>query len=198
MKPMKLTFNAIVMQYLLLGTCFVIIGGIVWISIAANDLLTAKAMEVDHRRTDAELAQEELVGLDNLRNNLDNNADVVNKTKEIVATAEQYHFQDQVIQDLTVYAKQAKIEIIGYDFGSSPGAKVAPTKGVATPSNVPPKTLVTVRLQNDIPYTSFLRFLMSIEQNVTKMQLTGLTLQPVDKSPTNVQGPIIELEVFIQ
>jgi hypothetical protein len=30
------------------------------------------------------------------------------------------------------------------------------------------------------------------------MQLTGLTLQPVDKSPTNVQGPIIELEVFIQ
>lgn len=205
MKIKALSFNAVMMQYLLITLCLLLVGGIVYLSMQANQLLTAKATEVDHAKSDAELAQQELIGLQGLKSSLADNADVVKKTSEVVSTASQYKFQDQVIQDLSAYAQKAGVEIISYDFGTTPGSKVVATPQAGTtqskstsPANVPPKTLVTVRLQNDIPYENFLKFLMSIEQNLTKMQLTGIALQPIDKKPSNIQGPIIELEVFLQ
>ncbi len=203
MKLKTPAFSAITVQYLLIAQCLILVGGIVFISIKANEVLSAKATEVDHVHSDAELAQQELVGLKSLQSNLKENADVVAKTNEIVSIAKQYKFQDQVIKELSAYAQKSGVEIIGYDFGSTPGSKViaTPTQGAApaptTNANVPPKTKVVVRLRNDISYNNFLKFLMSIEQNLTKMQLTGITLQPIDKNPSNVQGPVIELEVFI-
>ncbi|MFZ2494203.1 MAG: hypothetical protein WAW60_00320 [Candidatus Saccharimonadales bacterium] len=203
MKLKTPAFSAITVQYLLIALCLILVGGIVFISIKANEVLSAKATEVDHVHSDAELAQQELVGLKSLQSNLKENADVVAKTNEIVSIAKQYKFQDQVIKELSAYAQKSGVEIIGYDFGSTPGSKViaTPTQGAApaptTNANVPPKTKVVVRLRNDISYNNFLKFLMSIEQNLTKMQLTGITLQPIDKNPSNVQGPVIELEVFI-
>ena len=204
MRLSKISLNAITMQYLLMILCIGLIGAILWVSLLANNILTTKATEVDHIHIDAELVQQELVGLQGLKTSLDENSELVKKTNEVVSIASQYKFQDQVIQDLSAYAEKANVSIVGYDFGSTPGAKVVATPqagaqtAAPTPANIPPKTLVTVRLQNDVPYTNFLKFLMSIEQNVTKMQLTGITLQPIDKNPNNIQGPIIELEVFIQ
>lgn len=53
-------------------------------------------------------------------------------------------------------------------------------------------------INKDVPYDSLLRFLKSIEQNITKMQLTGIALQPHPTEPNIILAPTIELEVFLR
>ena len=186
--------TAVTVQYGLITLIVLLIGAIVGIFFLAQTVMSQKALSTDHYRTDAELAQEEIVRLKQLETILKNEQVTIQKTARIVAQSQEYQFQDQVINDVTAYAKRNNIEVISFDFGMKPGA--AP-QGVASGS-AQQKTIVTVQLSNDIPYDSFLRFLRSLEQNITKMQLTGIALQPNPTRSNVVLAPTIELEVFLR
>ncbi len=169
--------------------------GIVFIFLTAQDILTRKAVETDHARIDAELAQEDISRLKQLRTTLEANKDTIDKTAQIVAESQSYNFQDQVIADITSYADEAGVGILGFDFGVKPGE--APAAG-KTSKNTLRRTLVSIQLSNNIPYGSLLKFVKSIEQNVTKMQLTGINFQPKKDDPTLVLGSTIEIEVYLR
>lgn len=188
----KLT--AVTLQYAFISLIILLIGGIVGIFFLAQTFMSQKALSTDHYRIDAELAQEEIVRLKQLETILKTEKSTIDKTARIVAQSQAYQFQDQVITDITAYAKQNNIEVLSFDFGAKPGA--AP-QGTGTGS-AQQKTIVTVQLNNDIPFDSFLRFLKSVEQNITKMQLTGIALQPNVTKPNLILAPTIELEVFLR
>lgn len=205
MKSMKFTLNAITLQYLLIVACIIVAGGIVWIFIQATDILSAQAKEVNHVKIQAELAQDEIVRLRQLKINLAEDKDIINKTAQIVSESQQYKFQDQLINELSQYAAQAGIGIDAYNFGSKPGEYVTSTPNAAgatstpsTSSKVPPKTLVTITMQDDASYTSFLKFIKSIEKNISKMQLTGINIAPNLKKPGVIRKTVIEIEVFLR
>ncbi len=186
--------TAVTLQYGLMALIVLLIAGIVGIFFLAQTVMSQKALSTDHYRTDAELAQEEIVRLQQLKTILKDEQDTIEKTARIVAQSQQYQFQDQVINDLTSYAKRNNIEVLSFDFGLKPGASAQNSGSGSTQ----PKTIVTVQLSNDIPYTSFLLFLKSLEQNITKMQLTGIALQPNVTKPNLILAPTIELEVFLR
>lgn len=186
--------TAVTLQYGLIALIVLLVGGIIGIFFLAQTVMSEKALSTDHYRTDAELAQEEIVRLQQLRTILKNEQNTIEKTARIVAQSQEYQFQDQVINDVTAYAKQNNIEVLSFDFGAKPGA--AP-QGAASGSTQT-KTIVTVQLNNDIPYDSLLKFLKSLEQNITKMQLTGIALQPNVTKPNLILAPTIELEVFLR
>ncbi|MEO5691414.1 MAG: hypothetical protein ABIQ64_04460 [Candidatus Saccharimonadales bacterium] len=186
--------TAITLQFGLIALIVLLVGGIIGIFFLAQTVMSQKALSTDHYRTDAELAQEEIVRLQQLKSILKNDQGTIEKTARIVAQSQQYQFQDQVINDVTSYAKRNNIEVLSFDFGLKPGAAAQdPTSG-----STQQKTIVKVQLSNDIPYDSFLRFLKSLEQNITKMQLTGIALQPNVTQPNLILAPTIELEVFLR
>lgn len=187
-------FNATTLQYTFIGLIIVMIGNVIGIFLLAQHIMGQKALATDHARIDAELAQEELVRLQQLKSNLAKDKATIDKTARIVAQSQQYEYQDQVVKDINSYAKQYGIDILSYDFGAKPG--VAPNS--STGGSTQQKSIVQVQLNDGIPYTSFLKFLKSIEENITKMQLTGIALQPNAADPSLVQGSTIEIEVFLR
>lgn len=192
----SLRFNAVTLQYLLITGCVAIIAGIGVIFWFAHGLLTSKALDVDHARIDAELAQEEISRLQQLQRVLDDEKDIVKKTAQIVADSQQYNYQNQIVSELSAYAAQAGVEITGYDFSVQTSAPKTAQQKTAT--KLPNKTRVIIKLKDNLSFVSYLTFLRSLENNVTKMQLSGITVQPIPKNPVNLQGPIIELEVFLR
>ncbi len=171
------------------------VAGIVGIFALSQKVMEEKHVSTDHYRIDAELAQEELVRLQQLQTTLSDNKADIDKTAKIVADSQQYQFQDQVVNDVTRYASRYNIDILSFDFGIKPGAI---SQGAATGGSSQQKTAVSVQLNNNIPYDSLLKFLKSLENNVTKMQLTGLSLQPNVADANQILAPTIELEVFLR
>lgn len=172
----------------------VMVGNVIGIFLLAQHIMGQKALATDHARIDAELAQEELVRLQQLKTNLAEDKTTIDKTARIVAESQQYEYQDQVVNDINTYAKKYGIDILSFDFGAKPGIAPNSTTGGSTQQ----KSIVQVQLNDGIPYDSFLKFLKSIEENITKMQLTGIALQPNPNNPSLVQGSIIEIEVFLR
>lgn len=197
MKQRTQGFNAIMLQYGFMALIVVMIAAIVGIFILAQQLMSQQALSTDHYRTDAELAQEEIVRLQQLKTTLAQDKETIEKTAKIVSASQEYEFQDQVVRDLTTYATKYNVDIISFDFGTKPGS--APQgSAAATGSSSQTKTIVSVQLGNNIPYTSFLQFLKAIENNISKMQLTGIMLQPNVTNPNQILGPTIEMEVFLR
>ena len=195
MNQPKTLMNAVILRYIfaaLMLSLMVVIG---FIFITARDILMSKAVETDHARIDAEIAQEDITRLKQLKTTLQQDSGVIEKTSQIVAESQSYKFQDQVIKDITSYATAAKVGIIGFDFGQKPGDPPPTSK---TTTNTLRRTLVSIQLANDMPYTSLLTFIKSIEQNVTKMQLTGVNFQPKKENPTLITGSTIEIEVYLR
>lgn len=197
MKQRSQGLSATMLQYGFMALIVIMIAGIVGIVILAQQFMAQQALATDHYRTDAELAQEELVRLQQLKTTLAQDKDIIDKTARIVSASQEYQFQDQVVKDVTAYANKYGVDIISFDFGTKPGS--APQgNAAATGSSSQTKTIVSVQLGNNIPYPSFLQFLKAIENNITKMQLTGILLQPNAADPKQILGPTIEMEVFLR
>lgn len=183
------SLNAITTRYILIGLCVIMIIGIGAVSVLAQHILTQKAIEIDHVRTDTILARDEIVKLKQLQKTLEDDHSIVQKTAEIVAQSQMYTYQNQIISDLSDYAAQSGVSVIGYDFTG----KQSPVA-----QGLPAKTVIKVRLKDQTPYISYLRFLKAIEGNVMKMQLTSIDLTPFADDYRLLQEPQIELEVFLQ
>ena len=191
------SFNAIIVRYLFIGAIILMLGGLGWGIYIANSFLSEEMVKTDHARIDAEIAQDEIVQLQQLKARLAKDKPTIDKVAQIVAESKQYQFQDQVMSDLTQYAAQTGVQIVGFDFGAKPGTPVANKPGQAAPAGYT-RTEVSIQLANDVPYANLLRFVKSIEQNITKIQISDIRLQPNAADPQLVVGPTIKLEVFLR
>ncbi|MGH7196797.1 MAG: type 4a pilus biogenesis protein PilO [Candidatus Saccharimonadales bacterium] len=178
--------NAVILRYILLGVLVLMLLGLGAGGWWLQDTLTAKMRETDHARIDAELSQQEVEYLKQLKERLAQQKDIVERTKQIAATADQYGYQDQVVGDISTYARRHGITISSFDF-SAAGQK---TDAAKTP--------FAVTLKGPLAYITFLRFLQDIEKNLTKIQVTSLALSPDTKNPNNITNPTVGLEVYLK
>ncbi len=156
-----------------------------------QQLLAQKVVEADHARTDADTAREQVNELKSMQAQLDKNKDIVARASQIAASANQYEYQDQVIKDVEIYANRHGLAVSGYDFNAP----------VASGSKAPAGTVLTpfsVTLRGPAPYISFLAFLRDMENNLTKIQVTSLTLSPNTKDPKLIENPTLSAVVFIK
>jgi hypothetical protein len=188
--------NAILFGRILLGSliALVIAGGAGFYF--ASDYLNQKAIEVDHARIDADISQSNINNLKKLEQELKVQADVVERASEIVANNVQFKYQDQVITDIDRLANLSGVKVTGYTFeAASPAA--APAKGVVLPKGAK-KIGITLALRSPMTYDNYLKFLRAIEQNLTRIQVTGVNLSPDIKNPREVTNPSIGIEVFVK
>ena len=173
------------------------VGGVAfWV---ANSKLEEYAVEVSHTSADATASRDNLQNLQKIQQELEEDKEVVQRTSSIVADSQSYQYQNQIITDLNDYAAKAGIAITNINFASTttqttPGTPTpaAPT----TPSGV--KSMpVSITIKNPVDYLNLLKFVNSIEENLTKMQISRINLSK-DPTRNSVTSDALTIEVYVR
>lgn len=175
--------------------------GILLFSLSQRTLKNV-AIDVSHTVADADASQNNLQNLQRLKNNLASKHDIVQRAESIVAESRSYEYQNQIINDLNDYAARAGLSIVNIDFTGGETGTAAPTTtpgaAPAAPSttvNGVKSTFVSIALKNPVDYTGVLRFLQSVEQNLTKMQIANVGLS---KTEDGISSDVLNIEVYIK
>ena len=167
-------------------------------------LLSDKAKETSEVATKASLSNTKIQQLNATKKLLDSNTKAVERASKIVANSESYVYQDQIIDDLNRIANKSGIQILDITFtdatvtagassataapaaGASPSsAATAPTTGGAagTPAALSPAVKAvsaSVKISEKVQYDKMLDFLYAVEQNLTKMSISKVSLRKAD------------------
>jgi hypothetical protein len=179
---------------------FAILAMTVTLAFFAYGGLRGTAIDVSHAGADADASQTNLQILQQIQQKLAEEKDVIERANSIVADSKSYQYQDQILTDLKDYASKAGITITNIDFAAS---ATAATPGSAPPATTAPAptgvktTSVSVTLKNPIDYVSLLRFIKSIEQNLTKMQISKISLAK-GTTGSDVSSEALTIEVYIR
>jgi len=194
----KLKFNAVSLRNTLIAS----IGVLVLVGIGGFFLLerylSSIALEVNDSNVQAAASSKDLAQLQQLESEMADNQVAITRAASVVGDSKQYQYQDQIINDLSSYAKTAGFQIQSFAFsdqtlGAPSAGNVAPG-ATAAPTGLKIST-VTVTLPQDLSYTTIMTFLKSIEQNLTKMELTGVSLA-VDQASGRVTIQPITIGVY--
>jgi hypothetical protein len=185
--------NALILRIILIAGFVLLLGGLAAGGWWMQGQLAAQVINTDHARTDSELVQLDLEKLRHVQRQLEEQKDVVDRADLIAATAVNYKYQDQVVSDLQAYSGRHGIEISGFDFSKSnaPGPKVAGPAGTT-------RTPFSISLKGPIAYDKFMEFLRDIENNLTKLQVSSLSLTPSPTDAKQVDNPSISLIVYLK
>lgn len=169
-----------------------LVTGIGFGSHSLHTTLVTKAVAVDHKKIDSELNETALLNAQRLSRILDENHDSVERASAIVADTKHYEYQNQIVSDITSYAAEAKLTVLGFSF-------IDPTTTTGKPSAAKMKSVVaSISLASPVPYENYLTFLKLIERNLTKMQVTQLDISNSTDSPGAISSPTITLEVYVR
>jgi hypothetical protein len=192
-------FNATLLLSLFLVSALAAVS-FYFISRSLNDY----AVEVSHSVVDASASQDNLQTLDKIKTQLTTDSDIVERANSIVADSKSYQYQDQILNDLNDYAKKAGVEITAINFSTTNQQAAASAPASGTANAVEPllpnglkSTSASVSLQNPVNYNNLLRFIKSIEQNLTKMQISKIALSK-GSSGTDVTTDILTIEVYVR
>lgn len=176
----------------------------------AYSFLHERAVEVSKTQSEASSSDAQIRQLISLEEQLKKNQSAVKKARQIVAESQSYQYQNQIINDLTTYANQAGISISAFNFqdtaaAASPTAPTPPSTGDQSAANQPPttpspslkSTSVSVQLAPNIRYQNLLHFVHLIEQNLTRMQISELSLTKGESNDT-VGAQTLNIEVYIR
>ena len=197
--------TAVQLRMILISTILAIfvLGGIGFYFVQSQ--LNTFAINVSHANEDAATSNNDISILQTVQKKLADDQGNVERTKKIVADSKSYTYQDQIISDLNAYAARAGITITGYTFDAGAGATTNTTGGTAagTASPATPtiaglkSTTVSVTLKAPTKYENLLNFVHSVEQNLTKMQVSGISLTK-GQSSADVSTNVLSIEVYIQ
>jgi hypothetical protein len=168
----------------------------------AYNHMTATATEVSHTVVDANASQNNLTTLEKIKNTLSSEKDVVERAQSIVAESQSYQYQNQIITDLNGFAARNNVAITNVDFTSSttpaanaPATATTPTAPIPTGLK---STSVVVTLKTPVDYNNLLRFIASIEQNLTKMQISKVALSKGQSTDSEIMSDALTIEVYIR
>jgi len=87
-----------------------------------RNLLANYALQVQQDNQTAALSNSDVTRLQELQKQLNDNQVAVKRAQSIVADSQHYQYQNQIINDLSAYAKQAGLGIESFTFDSSTGS----------------------------------------------------------------------------
>lgn len=196
---MRKTLNASVARIIMALLLLVILAAMVGSVIVAYSFLSKTSDDVGKLQTEAISIESKIQNLLALKSQLDKNSEIAKKAKNIVSESKMYQYQNQIIQDLSTYADRAGISIRSFTFQSESTATKSTTSTSKKPTGVAPagvkSTFVSIQLGENIDYVRFLHFLDLIEKNVTRMQLSGISIsRGVNNNELLVQA--LEVKVY--
>lgn len=158
--------------------------------------LASVATEVNGSNAKAAATSQDVAQLQRLKTEMADNQVAVTRAASVVGDSKSYQYQDQIINDLSSYAKAAGFSIRSFTFAdpangaATSGGSAAPAPATTTASGLKVST-VTVTLPEGLSYATVMTFLKSIEQNLTKMEVNGVTFSVDHVSGKITTQPIV-------
>lgn len=162
--------------------------------------------EVSATQARANSSDSELQALVQTRQLLSENTEAVEKARQIVAESQSYRYQDQVVTDISEYARRAGVGIASFTFQDATSAESAGGAPAQAETEAPAgqpaaaankTTTVSVQLAQEVGYVNLLHFIHLIEQNLTRMQITQLSLTRGESAGT-VTAQTLNIEVYLR
>lgn len=194
------------LRLLLLGSIALLIIAATVLFAYARGVIAQYAADVAKVNATAELSSRNLSSLSTLKTKLAEDKPAVERTRNLIAESQSYAYQDQIIKDLSTFASKSGVSIAGFQFNEAApgtaGATATPAPAAATPGAQAPvqisglKTVsVSINLKSPMAYKDIMDFVHMIEQNLTKMQLAGITMTRETES-SNVSVSSLTVEVY--
>lgn len=184
--------DAAMLRWVLLGLIVLFVGlgiGGTWY---LQGILDEKMSSTNKVKAEAANSNSSLARAQALKIYLQNHQTDVQKTAQIVASTAAYKYQDQIVEDITRYAKTAGLKVLGFEFPiAASNNKQVTVPGVNS-------ITASVTLDNPVLYRDYVLFLKLIEQNLTKMQITDISITPDKLNPNLINNPVVGLEVYIK
>jgi hypothetical protein len=163
------------------------------------------SQESQSKSTEALESNSKVTTLMSIKQKLEANASVVDQASQLVAESQYYAYQDQIIKDINTYAARAGVGINGITFNdsaiSSSGTTNSSSSSGSTAAPVGIKTTTaTVTFSGDVNYTSYLKFLHSLEQGLFRMSVLGISIarSSGNSGSDNVTSQPLNIEVYIR
>lgn len=182
----------------------IILAAMVAGSYFAYSFLSATSKEVADMQTEASAVDMKIQNLLKLKDQLEKNPVATKKAEQIVAESKSYQYQNQIINDLSIYAAKANVPIQSFTFqdSSTSSAKSSSSSSQTTakkPTSVNGVKSITVSIQlgDKVPYNNLLHFLYLVENNVTRMQISGVSISRGEQRG-EVSAQSLELGVYVR
>lgn len=191
MKKSDKKLTAVTLSWILIGLIIAsVIGSFVgtWY---LGGILKENVMQVRALEEEAATNTDNLNNAKILREFIATNQDDIDKAAGIVAETKTYQYQNQIVQDVTHFANIAGVTILGFDF---PVSRTLPTASAAGVKSI----AANITLQNPVNYINYIKFIKLIEQNLTRMQITNISITPDSEVPGLISNPQVGLEVYVK
>ncbi len=183
----------------------IILAAMVAGSYFAYSFLSITSKEVADMQTEASAVDMKIQNLLKLKDQLEKNPVATKKAEQIVAESKSYQYQNQIINDLSIYAAKANVPIQSFTFqdsSSTSSAKSSSSSSQTTtkkPTSVSGVKSITVSIQlgDKVPYNNLLHFLYLVENNVTRMQISGVSISRGEQRG-EVSAQSLELGVYVR
>lgn len=158
-------------------------------------VLNTFAVDVSHKKVDAEASNSSLQTLQKLEHTLSASRETLKRTEQLSITNELPQFQ--AVTDVKNIANRNKLPISNVTFtdstastpsSSTPAAPTTPS--VAAPVATGKQVDVTLTLGENVNYDSFLQFLYDTERSIPNMQIGEISLSPGSSRDTIKPGNI--------
>lgn len=162
-------------------------------------VLNTFAVDVSHKKVDAEASNSSLQVLQKLERTLSASRETLKRTEQLSITNELPQFQ--AVTDVRNIADRNKLPVTNVTFtdgaASAPASSTPAASGSATtaPSTAAPAATgkqvdITLTLGENVDYNSFLQFLYDTERSIPNMQIGEVSLSPGSSSDTVKPGSI--------
>lgn len=175
----------------------------------AQNILKSQAKIVSAAASQSQDSADLVQSLDATKRQLAKNQSAIERASAIVAESKQYQYQNQIITDLTQFATANGVTITSITFPTTTGgtagaaaptaaagtpAAGAPVVPAATPSGVKSIT-ASIAIKSPVDYASFLNFINAIQNNLTKMQVSNLSLT---SSADGISSQTLNIQVYVR
>lgn len=191
------------------------IGILVWVLVGATGFwffrgqLNVYAKEVKVASDKANKSGKDVDELKRLEQYLTDNKVTIDRARAITSEAgTTYNYQDIIYQDINAYAAKTGVKVASYTFSDI--AAAAGTAGTATATTPAPaanptgsaasgikSTTASITLAGENKYENIMNFIHYIENNLTKMQLSGVSLSK-GKEGNNITVSALTIEVYLK
>ena len=181
----------------------IILAAMVAGSYFAYSFLSTTSKEVADMQTEASAVDMKIQNLLKLKDQLEKNPVATKKAEQIVADSKSYQYQNQIVNDLSIYAGKANVPIQSFTFQDGSTSSKSSSSSSQTTAKKPTSVngvksiTVSIQLGDKVPYNNLLHFLYLVENNVTRMQISGVSISRGEQRG-EVSAQSLELGVYVR
>ncbi|HEY1085691.1 MAG TPA: hypothetical protein VGE34_03110 [Candidatus Saccharimonadales bacterium] len=182
-----------------------------------QNILKEYATSASELTSKAAAGSENVAALSKIREYLATHQAQREKVKKIVGESAQYNYRDEVVKELSRFARESRVQITSINFSETASGQTAPSSGSSAPAQSTPSATTpnpasgvsgqtapavksstfNVAIKNPVNYRSLLTFISKIEQNVTKMQISQISLT-TNSDNGQLSSESFNIEVYLR